>query len=203
MAWRLSPFPTGRLASVVAGLALTALVRAGGRDASYQISSVLVARDHVRVSLYTIPGTGLAEGVVAFLDGNRDGAFSPAEDKAYAARAFRDVRLKVDGKATKPRLIRVNNTTPREIRGGLGSVEVVFYVDVPERLGRHTVVWENRHLPLVARREFALLNDKDPGLVILSKSAKPDGSWAKVVYDLRKESKSFGLSLRRVRARPS
>ncbi|RYF71992.1 MAG: hypothetical protein EOO39_12920, partial [Cytophagaceae bacterium] len=77
MASRLSLFPAGRLASVAAGLALTVLVPASGVDTSYQISAVLIARDHVRVSLYTIPGTALAEETIARLDGNRDGAFPP------------------------------------------------------------------------------------------------------------------------------
>lgn len=190
MARRPSLSAARHVAGVAAVLAATSLAGANV-DASLQFASVLVARDLVRVSLYTMPGPGFAERTIALLDGNRDGTFSPAEDKAYAMQAFREIGLKVDGKPAKPHLIRVNNSTPREIRGGAGSIEMVFYIALPERLGKHTVVWENRHLPFVARREFSLLNDKDPGLVILSNVAKPDGSWAKVVYDLRKEPKYF------------
>lgn len=144
------------------GAALLALAMTGaaqGPKRLYQLDSITVYRDSVDCDWYVMPGADLAADAFDRIDANCDGVVSDAEGQAYARRALRDITLTVDG---KPRLFKLRNVSisdRKQMLTGLGSIDILFYFELPERLGRHTLVFENRHRRAISTFKTATLND--------------------------------------------
>ena len=108
---------------------------------------------------------------------------SEAEGRAYAKRAFRDITLTVDGKPRTLLVRHVSISDRRQMLTGAGSIDYLVYVVLPERLGRHTLVFENRHRRAESRFTTATLNDAaDTSVRILSPRQSAGGARLELTY---------------------
>ena len=179
------------LRPALAGAALFALAAPGwAQDPRkiFQLTSVRVGRRSVEIDWYSMPGSALAAATFDRIDTDRDGKVSVAEGQAYARRTLRDVTLVVDGKP-RPLLVRhVTIVERKQMLTGLGSIDFLVYAEIPERLGRHTLSFENRHRRAVSTFKTGLLNDLgDPSLRILSPRQSAAGARLSLTYVVGKQ----------------
>ncbi len=166
-----------------ATLALASLGVAQQSRRVLQMVSILVERNRVHTDWYSMPGSELGDAAFARIDANGDGTISETEGRAYATRALRDLTMVVDGKRRTLILRHVTIADRKQMGTGLGSIDFTFDAEVPERLGRHTLVFENRHRPATAKYETSILNDPtDKSLRIVAQRVSPDGSRLSLTY---------------------
>jgi hypothetical protein len=132
------------LLAVAAGSAASA----HRRDEYLQAARLALEPDRVRVDLDLTPGIAVADRVLADVDGDRDGAISPAEAQSYAGRVLGTLSLDVDGVALTPR---VTGTTFPEIaamRNGEGAMSLQIVAALPPlSSGIHRLRYRNAHRP--------------------------------------------------------
>ncbi len=174
------------LESTLMGSALFALAATGvaqGPKSLYQLNSITIYRNGVDLDWYMMPGTALAADAFDRIDANRDGVISEAEGKEYARRAFRDITLTVDGKPQTLLVRHVSISTRKEMLTGVGSIDYLVYVVLPERFGRHTLVFENRHRRAESKFTTATLNDKaDTSIRIVNPHQGAGGARLSLTY---------------------
>ena len=174
------------LRTTLVGAALSTLATIGapqGPKQLYQLDSIEVYRNGVDLDWYVMPGADLAADAFDRIDANRDGVISEAEGKAYARRAFRDITLTVDGKPRTLLVRHVSISDRKQMLTGAGSIDYLVYVVLPERLGRHTLVFENRHRRAESRFTTATLNDKaDTSVRILNPRLSAGGARLELTY---------------------
>ena len=168
------------------GAALLALAAVGSAQIQsqlFQLNSITIYRNGIDLDWYIMPGSELAANAFARIDTNGDGAVSEAEGKAYAKRAFRDVTLTVDGKPQTLLIRHVSISDRKQMLTGLGSVDYLVYVVLPERLGRRTLVFENRHRRALSTFKTATLNDPaDRSIRILNPRQSAGGARLSLTY---------------------
>ena len=127
---------------------LAAPAQAHRLDEYLQASLISLEPDTVRVELNLTPGVAVLASVVALIDLDRDGSFSPAEQQAYANRVLGDVSLKVD---RLPRVLTVTSAQfppIEQMQAGLGTIRMVLRARFEAlQPGPHVVYFENRHQP--------------------------------------------------------
>ncbi|RYG43516.1 hypothetical protein EON79_16835, partial [bacterium] len=158
--------------STFAGAALLALAGTGSaqaRNELLQISSVRIGRTLVEIDWSSIPGSGIGGNAFDRIDVNRDGMITQGEGQDYVKRTLRDVTLIVDGKPRPLLMRRVSLSDRKPMAAGFGSIQFLVYAVIPERSGRHTLVFENRHRRAVSKFETTVWNDPaNPGLRIVN-----------------------------------
>src|SRR4051794_36825383 len=126
-----------------------------------------------------MPGTAVAEEVLAQIDGNRDDIISPAESTAYLAMLKRDLLVQLDRRSVALKPTRFEFPTPAELRSGWAFIQLEFSgTPGPFAAGKHSLVLENRHLPSVS--------------VYLVNALQPDSSAIQISKQNRNENQSRG-----------
>ncbi|RYG38113.1 hypothetical protein EON81_04550 [bacterium] len=181
---RLSLLPFYRSTSV--GTALLALAGTGSAQAQnelLQISSVRIGRTTVEIDWSTIPGSGIGGNAFDRIDVNRDGMITQGEGQAYVKRTLKDVTLTVDGKSRPLLMRRVSLSDRKPMLAGFGSIQFLVYAVIPERPGRHTLVFENRHRRAVSKFETTVWNDPaNPSLRIVDQRLDAAGARLSLTY---------------------
>ena len=115
-------------------------------DEYLQATTIAVEKDLVRTELRLTPGVEVFTVILAAIDTDRNGVFSEAEQRAYAARVQRDVSLAVDDDRLRLRLVSSNFPTIQEMSLGLGTIELAFESDVSRGGPERRLIFENGHL---------------------------------------------------------
>ena len=137
----------------LAALALTFAVAAGAsahrRDEHLQSALIAISPDHVVVDLDITPGADLAEGTIAALDGDGDGALSEAERAAYAASVAGALWLANDREAHALSVVAVAFPELAAIRRGEGTIALRLRAALRSGLaaGAHELTFGNGHQP--------------------------------------------------------
>ena len=119
-------------------------------DEYLQATTIAVEKDRVRTELRLTPGVEVFPAILAAIDKDRNGVFSPAEQRAYATRVQRDLSLSVDGDRLRLRLVASTFPTIQEMAHGLGAIVLAFESDVSGDSGERKLVFENRHMRGIA-----------------------------------------------------
>ena len=120
---------------------LLALLLAGGASAHrldeyLQATFIGPARNGIDVEIQLTPGVAMLPAFLAIVD-------QSGGPQAYAARASRDVELRIDGAPAPLSLVESAFPTIEAMREGLGTIRLKLHTS---RTG-HRVRFENRHLP--------------------------------------------------------
>src|SRR4051812_43038143 len=74
-------------------------------DEYLQAALVTVSSGRVVVSMRLIPGVAVSDQVIAAIDTNHDGLFSPAEQRAYARHIAEGLVLTSDSNPLQPQIV--------------------------------------------------------------------------------------------------
>jgi HupE / UreJ protein len=114
-------------------------------DEYLQATILSVDAGRIEASMRLIPGVAVSPVVLASVDTNGDGAFTDAEQQAYAHRVLNDLILKVDNQALALHLVFVSFPSVDEIKQGLGVIQLKFTADLPKGGANRTLIFENHH----------------------------------------------------------
>ena len=190
------------LASFLGVLALGAPAFAHRLDEYLQATIVSVELERVRASMRLIPGVAVSAAVIASVDNNADGVFSPAEQRAYAQHVLRDLSLTVDGHPVTPRLESVGFPSPAEMKEGLGEIHIEFAAELPAGGTQRTLILENRHQPAMSVYLMNCLAPQDPAIHLIAQSRNETQSYYRINYaqsELQQDS-SFARGWRQLGA---
>jgi hypothetical protein len=127
------------------GLTLTRTADAHRLDEYLQASRISIESGCIAVEINLTPGAAVADGVIAKIDRNEDGEFSPAETEAYASDFVRSLSLQVDGVEQSLLLERYRSTSPAEMRQGMGTIRLYAAAKPSLAGGPHRLVFRNTH----------------------------------------------------------
>ena len=133
-------------------------------DEYLQATTIAVEKDRVRTEIRLTPGVEVFPGILAAIDKDRNGVFSPAEQRAYAERVRRDLSLTVDGDRLQLLLVTSHFPTIQEMSHGLGAIVLAFESEVPSGGAERTLVFENRHMSGIAVHLVNGLVPSDPDI---------------------------------------
>jgi hypothetical protein len=142
---------SGALTLTVMVLAGAASLSAHRLDEYLQAARIGVAPNGVQIELDLTPGTAVATGVIQWIDRNRDGVLSSAEQRDYVDAVLDTLALTMDGRALHitPRA----STFPTEdaLERGEGTIRLEIGAGVPSlTAGPHRLVFRNAHAPGVS-----------------------------------------------------
>ena len=115
-------------------------------DEYLQATMLTVETGHIRASMRLIPGVLVASSIIDAIDSDRDGAFSEAEERAYAQRVLGELSITMDGKSVQPSLGAFSVPQPSQLRDGLGEIHINYDIALPAGGPDRTLTLVNRHL---------------------------------------------------------
>jgi hypothetical protein len=160
-----------------------------GRAAAHRLDEYLqatligVARNGTDVEIQLTPGVAMLPVLMAVIDQDRDGRFSPDEERTYVGRVVREVELQLDGAPAPLSLIESRFPTVEAMQEGLGTIRIKLH---SPRSG-HRLRFENRHLPQVSVYLVNCLAAPSDGLVVTHQER--DEAQKSIAFDY-----SFGAS---------
>ena len=164
----------GSFTAMVAAAMLVCATRdlsAHRRDELLQAARIGLADNRVEIELSLTLGIDVADGVIAGIDRDRDGALSAGEERDYLRDLMAAMSLTVDG---KPLPMDATAAFPalQDLRAGDRSIEVRSTVALPRlAAGPHQLTFSNRH-----RQDMS---------VYLANALKPDGDGIAVIGQTR------------------
>jgi hypothetical protein len=160
-----------RIAACAILLSLGAPAGAHRLDEYLQATTIAIERDRVEAQVRLVPGIEVFAAIIPAVDIDRDGVVSAAEQRAYAERVQRDLRLTVDGTPLELRLISSAFPPIHTLQEGTGEIELRFEARAPHGAGGHRkLVFENRHEPAIGAYLVNVLVPDDPQLRVAAQS---------------------------------
>jgi hypothetical protein len=99
-----------------------------------------------RLEIDLTAGVAVAPQVFAWIDTNRDGQISNAEEEAYARQVLGSVALSVDGRPAPITLVEIRIPPFRDMNLGVGTIQVRATASVSAAAaGRHQISYFNAH----------------------------------------------------------
>jgi hypothetical protein len=139
------------LAAIGALLALAFSAEAHRLDEYLQATRVGVTLDRVELSLDLTPGVAIVPELLPTMDPDGNRRLSGKEQKAYAQRVLRDLRLELDGKQMSLKLSRLSFPPYVDLGGGEGVIHLLAVAKIPRLTpAQHEVVFRNNHLPNIS-----------------------------------------------------
>jgi hypothetical protein len=126
-----------RSVAVPGAVTLAAVVLAGASlpahrtDEFLQAARLAIDPARVQIELDLTPGIAVASKVLSDLDGDRDGAVSAAEARAYAGAVMSAVRLDVDGAPLAARVVDSTFPTVEAMQKGEGTIRLRLEAPLP------------------------------------------------------------------------
>ena len=116
------------------------------RDELLQAARIGVAADRVELELSLTPGGAVADDVIGTIDRDRDGVFSPEEQRLYTNQVMAAIELRIDGRMVKMDMGTSAYPLPGELRDGDRSIELGSTATFPElSSGRHEIAFTNSY----------------------------------------------------------
>jgi hypothetical protein len=172
-------------AAMALALAMSAPAAAHQLDEYLQAARVLLERDRLLIEIDLTPGAGVAPGVIAAIDRDRDGAISPAEAKMYGLEVLEDVTVTMDGRRIALSLRRIEIPSPGEMRDGMATIQLeatgAAGAIAP---GRHSVDIRNEHRNDSSVYLVNALLSQDGTVTVLSQRRDSRQSQAQIEYDV-------------------
>ena len=151
-------------------------------DEYLQATILSLAENRVQASMRLIPGTLVAQSVIAGIDSDGDGVFSDGEERAYAQRVLDDLTITIDGKSLQPKLISFTFPQPAQMRDGLGEIHIDYRMDLAYGGQDRSFIVANHHLSGTSVYLMNVLVPEDPGIRILAQKRNEQQSLYEVDY---------------------
>ncbi len=145
-------------------------------DEYLQAATLSIDHSELMLKLRLTPGVSVAPAVLAAIDTDKDGTFSPTEQQGYAERVRDDLALTMDGAPVALKPVSAAFPGPSEIKAGLGDITLVFSVAIHSTAGHHLLTLVNRHENRIAVYLVNTLQPTDPEISVLSQSRSYDQS---------------------------
>lgn len=130
---------------IAACVLLPSLAFAHRLDEYLQATILSVSENSIDATMRLVPGVAVSSGVIASIDTNGDGVFSPAEQQTYAQRVLQDLLLQVDGKTLSMHLSGMVFPSPEQMKQGIGEIQLSFAAALPAGGGNRQLTFENHH----------------------------------------------------------
>ena len=114
-------------------------------DEYLQATILTLQPQGMQASMRLIPGVLVAPSVIAAIDTNHDGVFSPSEEQAYANRVLAEISISLDGQSLAPQLRSWHFPEPAEMRNGLGEIQLVYTAALPSGEAHRSLILSNHH----------------------------------------------------------
>ncbi len=134
-----------RLLAAVMCLMLSMPACAHRLDETLQAVQLAVDGEHLQVSLRQVTGALRADAVIAAIDRDGDGVFSPAEQQAYAESLAAALAFDIDERPLLPTLAAWRFPAPAQLREGLGEISLNLVAPLPAGVQPHRLRLDNRH----------------------------------------------------------
>jgi hypothetical protein len=137
-------------AATLIAVAIDARPSAHRRDEYLQAARVAVEPTRVDVELDLTPGIAAAESLIAAIDSDGDGAFSPEEQRDYTAQVLSAVDVQADGRplTLEPAAWRFPDLAV--LRRGEGTIQFRSAIALRSSAGAHSVLLRNAYRPEVS-----------------------------------------------------
>ena len=172
--------------SLAAAFALVLLsatpVGAHRLDEYIQATTIAVEKARVQVQIGLAPGVAVFPIVFADLDGDADGIVSGAEERTYAERVLRDLKLSVDGKRLPLRLTSSTFANTAALREGRGEIQLELEADVPRGGPDRRLTFENHHQSRIGAYLVNSLVPRDPDIRIGAQNRNYEQSFYQLDY---------------------
>jgi hypothetical protein len=123
-------------------------VSAHRKDEYLQAARVDIGPGAVHLELNLTPGIALADAIIADIDRNRDGAFSPDEQRDYRRVVLSALTLAVDGTRVRAGVLGSEFPDVEAIKRGEGTIRMQLAGSLPRlSAGSHQLLFRNRHSP--------------------------------------------------------
>ena len=133
-------------------LAATTVVLLGSGLSAHRLDEVLQAAriaiepDRANLELDLTPGIAVADGVIADIDRDRDGALSADEKRAYVARVLGAIVLELDGQSLRVQPIAATFPDLDTLRRGEAAIQLQADAVLPRLSdGGHRLLFRNTH----------------------------------------------------------
>ncbi len=163
-------------------------------DEYLQATIITLHPREMQASMRLIPGVLVAPSLIAAIDSNHDGVFSPGEEQAYATRVLADVSLTLDGKTLTPQLRSWHFPSPAEMRNGLGEIKLDYIAALPPGETRRSLILSNHHQRPSSVYLMNVLVPEDPSLRVLAQKRNESQS----VYQLDYQQTAIASTSREV-----
>ena len=163
-------------------LSIVAPASAHRLDEYLQAALISVEKDRVQVSMRLIPGVAVSSVVLASIDTDADGFISSAEQQAYAARVLADLSFTVDGIGVKPKIVSIRFPEIRQIKGGLGEIQIELTAALSAGGLKRRLVLENHHQIKISAYLVNCLVPLDPDIQIIAQNRNELQSFYQLDY---------------------
>jgi hypothetical protein len=170
------------IAAVAILLSIVAPASAHRLDEYLQAALISVEKDRVQVSMRLIPGVAVSSVVLASIDTDADGFISSAEQQAYAARVLADLSFTVDGIGVKPKIVSIRFPEIRQIKGGLGEIQIELTAALSAGGLKRRLVLENHHQIKISAYLVNCLVPLDPDIQIIAQNRNELQSFYQLDY---------------------
>ena len=138
---------------LTAVLALSMTIVAGTDVSAHRTEDYLQAAriglepDSVLITLDLTPGIAVAESFIAALDHDGDGSLSTEEQREYAGLAVGALKVEIDERPLRPRVVSWSFPEPSAFRRGEGTIRLKIHATLPSvSAGSHRLFFRNAHL---------------------------------------------------------
>lgn len=115
-------------------------------DEVLQAARIAIAPDRASLELDMTPGIAVADGVIADIDRDRDGALSADEKRAYVARVLGAIELELDGQPLRVQPIAATFPDLDTLRRGEAAIQLQADAVLPRLYdGGHQLLFRNTH----------------------------------------------------------
>ena len=116
------------------------------RDEYLQAARLAIDPARVEIELDLTPGIALADTIIADIDRNRDGLFSPDEQQAYGSVVLAALTLDVDGTPVRMQPDAASFPDADAMRRGEGTIRLHLSATLPRSsAGVHQLLFRNSH----------------------------------------------------------
>lgn len=151
-------------------------------DEYLQATTLSVERDRVQAQIRLTPGIVVFPEVLAFIDTDRNGVVSDAEQRRYAERVLGDLSLTIDGERLALRLVSFQFGDLDVLRDGRGVIAIDFAAALPRGGAERRLVFENRHFRRIAEYLVNGLVPRDPDIRLGAQHRSYDQSTYRLDY---------------------
>ena len=164
------------------------------RDEYLQAARLGIDSGVVQLQLDLTPGIALAGTIIGDIDGDGDGAFSDAEQRAYAGAVVTGLELALDGRATSLQLAHAAFPSPEAIRRGEGTIGLQATAALsPVPAGAHRLTFRNNHHPAGAVYLANALVPENPRVSVTGQLRDTDQRVLSVDYLVRPAPQAMPL----------
>jgi hypothetical protein len=149
-------------------------------DEYLQSTLIAVESDRINVDVHLTPGVAVTPTVIAAIDTNGDGAFSDAEQRAYAAKVIQEMYLSLNRIRLVPKIVTVGFPSVAVIKEGCGEIHLGLTVDLPPSSPDRKLRLENNHQSGIAVYQVNSLVSRDPKIQL----GKERRGYSQSVYEL-------------------